>query len=228
MKQENAYRVWLWIFVGIVLVAAVAAMVRLVKNSDPGINGGTASASVLASIGADDWIKGNASSTVTLTEYGDFQCPACAAYHTAVKQLEKEFGDQVRFVFKHFPLAQHANARISALAAEAAGKQGKFWEMHDMLYENQDEWSAKSTSKAEEIFKGYAQKIGIDLPLFAEDLKSKVSSVKISRSYDDGIRFGVNSTPTFFLNNEKLPTPKNFAEFRTSVLNAVANAPKNN
>src|SRR3989338_2093696 len=106
----------------------------------------------------NDWVKGNKEAKVTLIEYSDFQCPACGAYYPVVKQLNEEVGDKIVIAYRNFPLRQvHQNAQIAAQAAEAAGKQGKFWEIHDMLFENQKEWS--SYVNAKEIFIKYAQSL---------------------------------------------------------------------
>lgn len=108
-----------------------------------------------------DWIKGNESSKVALIEYSDFQCPACAANYNLVKYLEGKYFSDIKFVYRHFPLQQHAQAIPAARAAEAAGAQGKFWEMHDKLFENQDKWADTTTAK--DIFKGYAEELGLDM-----------------------------------------------------------------
>ena len=217
MQKEQTYRAWLWIFVVIILIGAVAAMVRLVQTSDG--QGTRDTSSILASITPEDWVLGNASSTVTITEYGDFQCPACASYEPLLRAIEKEYSTRVRFVFRHFPLQQHPNARPAAMATEAAGAQGKFWEMHDLIYDKQRDW--ETSSNAEAIFITYAETLKLSVNAFKDGLNSKVLSRKISDSYQSGLLFNVNGTPTFFLNNEKIDTPRNLVEFKTLLDNAL-------
>ncbi len=157
-----------------------------------------------------------ASSSATLVEYSDFQCPACAAYYPVVKQLTKEFSQDLHFTYRYFPLSSiHKNARISAQAAEAAGKQNKFWEMHDLLFENQSEWSALSDPK--EKFKEYAKFLGLDMEKFQQDLGSKEVKDKVESDYQSGLSLGVNATPTFFLNNQKITNPRSYEEFKTKI-----------
>ncbi len=135
---------------------------------------------------------------VTLVEFGDFQCPACGASHPIVKQLMGDYKGQVNFVFRHFPLPMHKNAMKAANAAEAAGAQKKFFEMHDLLFENQTEWA--EDNNPEKLFEKYAQELKLDIDKFNEDVKSKKYEDKVKADQADGNAVGVNSTPTFFIN----------------------------
>lgn len=118
-------------------------------------------------------ITGNTKANVTLVEYGDFQCPFCAQYHSIVEQVEEKYKDRIAFQFRHLPLLQiHQNAFASARAAEAADAQGKFWEMYDVLYQRQNEWS--SSTKSLEIFSGYAQQLGLNVDQFKQDFASSM------------------------------------------------------
>lgn len=220
MKQEQNYTIWLWVFVGVVLIGVVAAMVKLASVTDSGTPNPAQTVNILPSVSSTDWIRGNPNASTTLIEYGDFQCPACATFHTALLSIEKELGDNLRVIFRHFPLQQHANARIAAQATEAAGKQGKFWEMHDMIFEHQRDWSAKSKTDAIAIFSGYAQKLKLNIDTFGKDINDKAIIDKIEANFDQGVGFGVESTPTFFLNNTKL-SPRSFAEFRDAIFAAT-------
>ncbi|OGE44123.1 hypothetical protein A3B45_04205 [Candidatus Daviesbacteria bacterium RIFCSPLOWO2_01_FULL_39_12] len=168
---------------------------------------------------ADDWLKGNKEAKVSLVEYSDFQCPACGAYYPLLKQLNQEFGDKILFVYRHFPLPNHKNAEPAAQAAEAAGRQGKFWEMHDLLFENQTDWSNQSAAK--ETFIEYAQSLNLDIEKFKSDLDSPQVKDKVKRDYQSGLQFKVNATPTFFLNNQKLPNPRSFEEFKSIIQNEI-------
>jgi protein-disulfide isomerase len=141
-----------------------------------------------------DHVKGSPNAAVTLVEYGDYQCPYCGAAHRSLKEVERIVGDDLRFAFRHFPLSQiHPLALPAAEAAEAAGAQGKFWEMHDMLYENQAHLEPPAILR-------YAGAIGLDLDRFAADLESGKHTTKIREDFMSGVRSGVNGTPTFFVN----------------------------
>jgi len=159
-----------------------------------------------------EWSRGNAESKVVVIEYSDFQCPACRAYEPLVNQLYKEFGDRVLFVYRHFPLFSiHPNADGAARAAEAAGQQGKFWEMHDLLFVNQSSWS--KLVNAESVFTGYAEKLGLSLDAYTAAFESAEARQSVADDYARGLKMGVNSTPTFFLNGSKI-RPSSYDEFR--------------
>ena len=166
---------------------------------------GVSSVSEMTPISDLDWQK-KGDSGVVLTEYADFQCPACAAFHPIVKQLEAEYAGRVTFVYRHFPLAMHINAVPASLAAEAAGAQGKFFEMSSMLFENQQEW--ETSSNPNEIFVKYVAELGLDIDKFNQDVVRDDLRQKIVDSYKDGIKSKVNATPTFFLNGVKIETPR--------------------
>lgn len=139
---------------------------------------------------------------VTLVEFGDFQCPACADAYSIVKQVEKDYGDKLNLVFRNYPLPQHANALPAAEAAEAAGAQGKFWEMYAKLYENQDKWS--SVGNPIDIFTQYAKDLGLDVDKFTGDVKGEKYKDRILSDQNDGNTIAINATPTFFLDGQKL------------------------
>lgn len=163
---------------------------------------------------ADDWTKGNPQAENILIEYSDFQCPACRIYHPIIQQLIEKYPDQILFVYRHFPLIQiHQNAELAARAAESAGKQGKFWEMHNLLFERQDEW-AKS-SKAEELFIQYAQSLNLDVQKFVQDLNSEEIKKKTQKALEEAISLGLNSTPTFFLNGKQITPSPSLSSFES-------------
>lgn len=160
-----------------------------------------------------DWVKGEKGAKVSLIEYSDLQCPACLAYYPVIKQLADEFGESVNFVYRHFPLrAIHFNSQLASQAAEAAGLQGKFWEMHDLLFEKQESW-AKATNP-EELFIQYAKEMGLNLEQFNKDLNSDVIKQEVEKDYQSGLAAGVNATPTFFLSGIKIQNPRSFDEFK--------------
>jgi len=161
---------------------------------------------------------------VTLVEYSDFQCPACGAYYPLVKRVLAEDGikDRVRFVYRSFPLTNiHLNADLAARAAEAAAQQGKFWEMHDALFESQKTWAGFSATGAREAFRGYAKTIGMNESTFLADLDSSVVKNIVREQVAGATRAGVNSTPTFFINGKQIAQPSSYDEFRKFILDAV-------
>lgn len=153
-------------------------------------------------------VFGNAKSKVILVEYGDFQCPACGGAHPNIKRISEQYKDRLAFVFRNFPLTTiHPNARAASAAAEAAGLQGKYWEMHNALYESQDEWTSLSSDERTNFFISQAQIVGVK---DGEKFKSDLSSVAINKkiSFDQALakKIGADSTPTLVLNGEKIST----------------------
>jgi protein-disulfide isomerase len=148
-----------------------------------------------------DWVRGPAHAPVTLLEYGDFECPFCGQAFWELKRLEQAVGDRVRVVFRHFPLAQaHPHATLAAEAAEAAGAQGKFWEMHDTLFTNQ-----RALERSDLL--EYADELGLDRPRFTRALQEHRFLPKVRRDFMEGVRSGVNGTPTIFINGERWNGP---------------------
>ena len=140
------------------------------------------------------------SSPVVLEEYGDYQCPPCGQLYPELKEIEKEYGNQVQIVFHHFPLMKiHKNALTAAHAAEAARNQNKFWEMHDRLYRNQKEWSELEDPKP--VFIDYAKQLGLKIGQFTNDLGSNMIDQRISADIQRGSAIGVTGTPTVFLDS---------------------------
>lgn len=173
----------------------------------------------------DDYIKGNKDASVTFIEYLDFECEACAFYYPLIKQLADEFKNEVRFVNRYFPLPGHQNGLPSALAVEAAGRQGKYWEMHNILYENQKSWGEKQFPDPT-IFEGYAKQIGLNMEQFKKDVASPGVKDRVNRDKDSGTKLEVSGTPTFYLNGEKLPNPRSVEELKSFIRAAILKAPK--
>lgn len=197
-----------------ILVVIVGGLFAIVafnnnKNSTSSNNGGSSSSAQPSS-----HVTGKTDSKVKLVEYGDYQCPACGQYHPIFKQLIEEYKDKVAFQFANFPLTQiHQNAYISARAAEAAGKQNKFWEMHDLLYENQTAWS--SVSDPSETFVGYAKQLNLNESQFRTDMNSSAVSDMINADRQVIQNMGATGTPTFVLNGKKLDkSPTSLDEFK--------------
>jgi len=162
---------------------------------------GDASVGVIGDYAA--FTKGPSAAKVKITEYADFQCPACAAMASTVADLLIKYPNDIEVTFKHFPLTQiHPRALLAAKASEAAGKQGKFFEMHDKLFVEQATWA--SNSKAEDIFVGYATELGLDVDQFKTDLKDATIAAKIKSNQVEGAKDQVQGTPTFFVNGLKV------------------------
>jgi protein-disulfide isomerase len=145
-------------------------------------------------VGSRDHIQGPEDAPVTLVEYGDYQCPYCGQAYPIVKEIQKRLGSNLRFVFRNFPIGtSHPNAPMAAEAAEAVGAQGKFWEMHDMLYEHQ-------AALEERYLVEYARNLSVDLPKFEFDLQHHTFQPRVQEDFMSGVRSGVNGTPTFYIN----------------------------
>jgi len=174
------------------------------------------------SVRSDDWVKGSPDAKVTIIEYADFECPACAIYSTEIlKKLADEYKDNLRIVYRHFPLPQHRKAPDAARTAESAGKQGKFWEMHDLLYEKQEEWSTSQNFK--ELFSEYTKSLDLDLTKYTDDLSSDSVSQKIKKDEADGYKLKINSTPTFYVNGKIVSVNNGYDDLKSAVEAALTN-----
>ena len=146
---------------------------------------------------------GPANAPVHLEEFGDFECPPCGAFHPILEQMHEEFGNKLRITFREFPLANHQHAQTAASAAEAAGIQGKFWEMHDLIYEHQNDW--KTQFDVRPIFEGYAKQIGLDVERYKRDMGGSLVAQRIFQDARRGQSLGVQGTPTVFMNGREVP-----------------------
>ncbi len=153
------------------------------------------------SVSTSDNVYGNAEGVVTLTEYGDFQCPACGQFYPIVKQVKEQLKDNLRFEFKHFPLSQiHPNAIAAHRASEAAALQGKFWEMHDLLYEGQSSWNTVSNPAT--VFEQYASQLSLDMTKYSLDFASSDTLGIINADVAQAKSKGATGTPTFYIDGE--------------------------
>jgi len=153
-----------------------------------------------------DHVLGNPQSSVVLIEYGDFQCPGCKSAYPRMKAIVEEYKEQIGFVFRNFPLTtRHPNARAASGAAEAAGLQGKYWEMHDLIYDNQTAWAGLTGTERADAFASYIEQIGGDRTTFTNDISLDTINQKISFDQALGKKATVDSTPSFFLGGVKLP-----------------------
>lgn len=211
------------ILIVIAIIGVVIAGMVIFTASPRNEPSSNQTASLINLFSEKEWEKGNPSASVTLVEYSDFQCPACGAYSTIVKRLIGEFGDRVKLIYRHFPLRNtHKNAQLAAQAAEAAGSQGKFWEMHDLLFENQAQWSVISFA-AGTAFEEFAESLNLNIDQFKKDIDSQNIKNKIEKDFQSGIAAGVDHTPTFFINRKQIPNPQSYDEFRNAIIQALGN-----
>lgn len=202
-----------WILIAILLIVGLVFLFR----SDSTSSAKLYKVGVLSPL---DNTKGNLDSKVVVMEYSDFQCPACRVYYPVMRQLMQEFEKEVAFVYRHFPLSQiHANAEFAARAAEAARQQGKFWEMHDMLFEKQNEWA--EVNDIETLFLAYAKLIGLDQEKFKTDWRSKEVKDFVASQKTHALSSGLQGTPTFFVGGEKINNPTSADEFRSLIRKAL-------
>jgi len=172
-----------------------------------------------AEVAANDHVRGPENAPVTLTLYADFQCPACGEEAQYIGRAWSQIGDRTRLVFRHYPLDTHRNALLAARYAEAAARQGRFWEMHDVLYGNQPLWS--NSQEAASLFDGYAGQLGMDLEQLRADVDDPAVREKILADQRGGTRAGVRGTPTLFVNGRMVATPRSATEVVALVTRAV-------
>lgn len=149
-------------------------------------------------------IRGSTKAAITIEEFADFQCPPCSTISGMVKELEKKNAERVRVVFRHYPLKNHANAVPAALAAEAAGLQGKFWEMHDQLFMNQGAWSKAADARS--LFNQYAASINLDAKRFTADMNDEKLKARVTADQERATSMGVSRTPSIFINGQAIPS----------------------
>jgi len=225
MDNKN-YGLWGGVTLGVIVI--VLGLMWFVGSTPIAVPGGNIVPPVVTEA---DWQTGNSTMPVTIVEYSDFQCPACRAYYSVLKRLEAEYASSTNFVYRHFPLAQHLDAQLAAYAVEAAGTQGKFFEMHDILFEKQGEWGIDSsilptdpkelTASMRTILEtklfGYAESLNLDMQKFKADMVSTEIHDKVTRAIADGKSLGIPATPTFFLNGKQLANPNGYDEFKNLI-----------
>jgi len=219
MPSSKAIRSFLpFVIIGVVaaLTITIGAMFYRAKRAAVAIKSKeqTAAAQKTDSVHA----RGSSDAPVTLEEFGDFQCPPCGRLAEPLREIEKDYGTRLRVIFRNFPFAIHEHAREAAYAAEAAGLQGHFWEMHDLLYREQANWS--KTKDVEPLFASYAGMLGLDLDHFKKDMGSEKVKEKVESDQDRGEALGVKNTPTIFINNQSVPP----ASLNPSALRAAIDA----
>lgn len=209
--MQKQKRIWFWSISALVLILLTWLIITTAK---PNTQGSTV-------VTDKEWSKGNPEALVTLIEYSDFQCPACATYYPMVNKLAEEMGEEVRVIYRHFPLSSiHPQAELAARAAEAAGQQDAFWAMHDKLFGNQSAWS--NQSDAENIFIGYAKDLALDIEKFTSDMDNGDIKDAIKDDQRSGNQALVEGTPTLFLNGQKINNPRSYDKLRQAIRDELA------
>jgi len=215
-----------WIIFAVVVLAVFGGIIWLGKSNETTFTGDATK--IITEGPIADHVRGTDAQKVTLIEYGDLQCPGCGRMYPVVHETVEKYKDKLTFIFRNFPLTSiHPNALAAATAAEAAGKQGKFFEMHDLLYESQSSWQSASVSDRGQIFQNYAEQLGLNSDQFKSDLTSKDVTTKINRDIATGKQsFKANSTPTFILNGVKMEetTAVDADKFQKAIEDAITAA----
>ncbi|HEX8493388.1 MAG TPA: thioredoxin domain-containing protein [Pyrinomonadaceae bacterium] len=208
-----------FVIIGAVLAIAVASVLLLTRSSNkasetqftasPSPTASQSGASPYAPLGSTapgaqpPHVRGGKNAVITLEEFGDYQCPPCGALFRELKKIEAEYGEQLRLIFRHYPIVErHKHALAAAQAVEAAGLQNKFWEMHDRIYETQADWAEKDDARA--IFTNYARELRLDVERFTRDMNSSEAEARIVADRRRAAAMGVQGTPTLFVNGRQL------------------------
>jgi protein-disulfide isomerase len=209
-----------WAVIAGIVIVLVGIFVLTGNKSD---TNGSSSKNTTA---ATSHIEGKGSTGVTLVEFGDYQCPYCSIYYPTVKQIVAEYNDKITFQFVNFPLPNlHQNAFSAARAAEAADKQGKFWEMHDIIYTNSDPNGAKgwvASNAPSSIFNQYAQQLGLNIDQFKKDYASSAVNDAINADMTKGNKLGIEGTPAFMVNGKKVTIQNTAEDFKKVLDEAIA------
>ena len=213
VQRKGAQKRWmLWGGVIVVLVLALFGITRLA-------GGGPVEGQpelLIDEISSTDWLYGNEDAPVHIVEYSDFQCPACRQFHPVLRQIEEAFPQDVLVTYRHYPLRQiHPHAQLAAQAAEAAGLQDRFWDMHDRLFETQDQWTAGG---ARGHFINLAKELELDVDRFKDDMGSSAAKDIVNNNYNSAVKNGLTGTPSFFINGSRIQNPRGYEAFEALVL----------
>ena len=206
-KQASVAKSLTFMAAGVLGALAIAAFLSQGAEEAPETTGARQEISTAAAR-----IRGPENATLKLVEFGDYQCPSCRFYHGIVTELFERFPDQLALEFHHFPLASiHHNSVFAAVAAESAGEQNRFWEMHDLLFDNQDLWA--NSPNPESVFISFAAQLGLDQDMFMQSLRASETESRVLRDVTEGRELQINAVPAFFLDGRPVPLPPNVEEF---------------
>ncbi|MCL4419248.1 DsbA family protein [Patescibacteria group bacterium] len=167
-----------------------------------------------------EYLPASTSAKVTLVEFGDYECPACSIYSPFVQKLLTDFAGKFNYGFRNYPLTQHKNAPISSYAVEAAGLQGKYWQMHEKVYATQSDWATLTDPAT--TFVGYAKDMGLDVNKFTSDLGSQAVKDKVQSDFNDGTTIGITETPSFYLNGQKIALSGSYDQLKNLIQDAIS------
>ena len=220
-------RVLPFIIVGVVAIVAIGSGAMLYKARRPTLatSASQATAPPKFKTGAEKLhVRGEKDAPVTLEEFGDYQCPPCAMISGTIDELEREYRPRLRTIFRNYPLPNHVHAAAAAFAAEAAGLQGQFWQMHDLIYREQSVWS--KATEVQSVFISYAGMLGLDVDRFKTDMQSGAVRTIVENDQREGAGRGVKSTPTIFINGTMLePSSLNKAGLHSAIDSALKQSP---
>lgn len=196
-----------WIIFGIIVVAFIGGMLVFSESNKINLDGIDLGKIIPASDqngNTEEHVKGSADSKVVLVEYGDYQCAGCASVYKRINSIAEDYKNELAVVFRNYTIDGHQNALSAAAAAESANLQGKFWEMHNLIYDNQTEWSNAGVTERNDLYLSYAKQLGLDETKFTEGMKD--TSVRKKIEFDKSVAkaAGLDSTPYFILNGEKI------------------------
>lgn len=221
-RNKNLIRkLLMWGGIASIVFLSILGLVKLTNNDSSVLS---STQTNLPPVAKEDLAFGEKKAKITLIEYSDFQCPACAIANANIQQALKDYNGKILFVYRFFPLTQiHKNSLISAKGAYAAHLQGRFLEMEDLLFKNQDSWGEADNPR--EIFLSYAEEIGLNIEQFDKDIEAEKSNVFINKQAEEGINLGINQTPTIFLNGKKINNPRTYEEFKQLIETELTNNP---
>jgi len=209
-----------FVIIALVGLIALGGGVMLYRSKRPQVTGIPKESAPAGRQTEEVHVRGPANAAVTLEEYGDFQCPPCGGLEVPLQQIERDYASGLRVIFRNFPFTIHEHAHEAAYAAEAAGLQGRFWEMHDLLYREQAVWA--KTKDVQPLFDSYAGMIGLNLERFKKDAGGEQVKAKVESDRKRGEELGVKNTPTIFINNQSVPpTSLNPVALRAAIDSAV-------
>lgn len=216
---------WFYILIAVLLIVGIATIGY--QATKPAAQTVFEMDSTITLVANQGHVIGSETAPVEVVEFADFECPACGQFATITEpdvRARLVNTGMIRFRFMDFPLEGHRNTRAAHMAAWCASDQDKFWEMHDMIFATQDRWSTYATSRPLPVFESLAQQIGLNVPQYQTCMETRKFLGQIQSNVDEGLRRGVNSTPTFFIGNRKVATTVSYDEFRQHVNDAMAQA----
>lgn len=217
--MDTQKRIIIWVSAVLIVVIAAIGAYQVANTEMPRRDG-----SLSTPLNEADWTKGASNPKVSFVEYSDFECPACGAYHPILEEMFTKYKDDISFTYRHFPLPQHPNALPAAYAAEAAGLQGKFWEMTNTLFNNQTEWAESENPNS--IFENYAQSLNLDMIKYSNDIASDEVKNAVEDDRKSAILSAIDHTPTFFINGKMIENPNSIEELDTLIATTIANTLK--